>query len=313
MARVCGGPAMPTMRSRRFGWQRHGSCPKHRRQPKPKAGTRRETPDGFNPTTALGGSRQLKAVIGLLNEELKARGIKTSHGRALRAAAGYRLPLRARKFAEDERDGAVRLTDSTAEVGEQGGGRRGGADGGKRWDQKECGTAKHGPDTEPGSRVTSAGSHTRGRYQEQEGTPHGAPAPCRHRLPALGLLQLEEARSARRRRGDMGPIRGEPRGQPRRSPRTGQRRDVSSVAITPEVHTEGRWQATAARHRSNRGQDCPGGGGGDPHADLRGGVPGVQLWVPTRARPARCAGRARVWDQGTQDQLDSRCRHPILL
>ena len=36
-------------------------------------------------------------------------------------------------------------------------------------------------------------------------------------------------------------------------PRTGQRRDVSSVAITPEVHTEGRWQATAARHRSNRG------------------------------------------------------------
>src|SRR3984893_1852696 len=62
----------------------------------------------------------------------------------------------------------------------------------------------------------------------------------------------------------MGPIRGEPRGQPRRSPRTGPRRDVSSVAIAPEVHTEGRWQATAARHRSNRGQDCPGGGGGDP-------------------------------------------------
>jgi len=26
------------------------------------------------------------------------------------------------------------------------------------------------------------------RYQEQEGTPHGAPAPCRHRLPALGRM-----------------------------------------------------------------------------------------------------------------------------
>src|SRR5215469_18120715 len=102
-------------------------------------------------------------------------------------------------IAEDERDGAVRLTDSTEEVGEQGGARRGGADGGKRWDQEECGTAKHGPDTEPGSRVTSAGPHTRGRYQEQEGTPHGAPASCRHRLPAVGLLQFEEARSARRR------------------------------------------------------------------------------------------------------------------
>ena len=31
------------------------------------------------------------------------------------------------------------------------------------WDQEECGTAKHGPDTEPGSRVTSTGPHTRGR------------------------------------------------------------------------------------------------------------------------------------------------------
>ena len=98
-------PAMPTMRSRKFGWQRHGSCPKHRRQPKPKAGTRREMPDGFNPTTALGGSRQLKAVIGLLNEELKARGTKTSRGRALRAAAGYRLPLRDRKFADSPLEG----------------------------------------------------------------------------------------------------------------------------------------------------------------------------------------------------------------
>jgi retron-type reverse transcriptase len=36
-----------------------------------------------------------------------------------------------------------------------------------------------------------------------------------------------------------------------------------------------RWQATAARHCRHRGQDCPGGGGGNPHADLRGGVPGV--------------------------------------
>src|SRR5216684_8378864 len=46
------------------------------------------------------------------------------------------------------------------EAGEQSGAIRRGAGGGKRWDQEECGTAKHGPDTEPGSRVTSAGSHT---------------------------------------------------------------------------------------------------------------------------------------------------------
>ena len=35
------------------------------------------------------------------------------------------------------------------------------------------------------------------------------------------------------------------------------------------------WQTTAARHRRHRGQDRPGSGGGHPHADLRGGVPGV--------------------------------------
>src|SRR6266566_776126 len=42
-------------------------------------------------------------------------------------------------------------------------------------------------------------------------------------------------------------------------------------------------QTTAARHRRHRGQDRPGSGGGAPHADLRGGVPGVQLRVPARA------------------------------
>ena len=33
--------------------------------------------------------------------------------------------------------------------------------------KEECGLANHGPDAEPGSRVTSAGPHTRSRYQEQ--------------------------------------------------------------------------------------------------------------------------------------------------
>ena len=63
--------------------------------------------------------------------------------------------------ADDERDGAVRLTDSTNEVGEQGGARRGGANGGKRWDQEECGTAKHGPD-----QSRAAVSQAQGRIRE---------------------------------------------------------------------------------------------------------------------------------------------------
>ena len=35
-----------------------------------------------------------------------------------------------------------------------------GSGGGKRWDQEECGLAKHGPDPEPGRRVTGARTHT---------------------------------------------------------------------------------------------------------------------------------------------------------
>src|SRR6202521_688586 len=72
-----------------------------------------------------------------------------------RAASG-----RPEAVADDERGGEVRPIGSTCEAGEQSGAIRRGAGGGKRWDQEECGTAKHGPDTEPGSRVTSAGSHT---------------------------------------------------------------------------------------------------------------------------------------------------------
>src|SRR6516165_6618043 len=38
----------------------------------------------------------------------------------------------------------------------------GGVGGAKGGDQGECGLAKHAPDTEPGKRVTGAGTHTAG-------------------------------------------------------------------------------------------------------------------------------------------------------
>src|SRR5216684_742762 len=75
-----------------------------------------------------------------------------------RAASG-----RPEAIADDERGEEVRLIDSTCEVGEQSGAILRGVGGGRRWDQEECGTAKHGPDTESGSRDTSAGPHTRSR------------------------------------------------------------------------------------------------------------------------------------------------------
>src|SRR5260370_24014153 len=80
-----------------------------------------------------------------------------------RAASG-----RPEAVADDERDEEVRLIDSTCEAGEQSGAVHGGVGGGRRWDQEECGTAKHGPDTESGSRDTSAGPHTRSCILERE-------------------------------------------------------------------------------------------------------------------------------------------------
>src|SRR5215831_11635669 len=73
-----------------------------------------------------------------------------------RAASG-----RPEAIADDGRREEVGLIDSTCEAGEQSGAIRCGAGGGRRWDQEECGTAKHGPDTESASRDTGAGPHTR--------------------------------------------------------------------------------------------------------------------------------------------------------
>src|ERR1700730_3378539 len=100
-----------------------------------------------------------------------------------RAASG-----RPEAVADDERDEEVGLIDSTCEAGEQSGAIHGGVGGGRRWDQEECRTAKHGPDTESGSRVTSAGPYTRGCKQEREGETESALASRQHRRPAVGLL-----------------------------------------------------------------------------------------------------------------------------
>src|SRR5882757_4081016 len=79
----------------------------------------------------------------------------TALGGSSRAASG-----RPEAVADDERGEEVRLADNTCEAGEQSGTPRCGAGGGKQRDREKCGTAKHGPNAEPGSRVTGAGPHT---------------------------------------------------------------------------------------------------------------------------------------------------------
>src|SRR4051812_8634333 len=57
----------------------------------------------------------------------------TALGGSSRAASG-----RPEAVADDERGKEVRLADSTCEAGEQSGASRGGAGGGKQWDQEDC-------------------------------------------------------------------------------------------------------------------------------------------------------------------------------
>src|SRR6476659_6302558 len=63
-------------------------------------------------------------------------------------------------------------------------------------------------------------------------------------------------------------VRERPRGEPRGSPFSRPNRSVSSAAIASDLYSEAGWQAATARHRCPGGQDRPGGGGGNPDADL---------------------------------------------
>src|ERR1039457_5012426 len=62
--------------------------------------------------------------------------------------------------AGDPRTGGVSPRNSSGEAAEQGGAIRCGAGGAKGGGRGECEPAKHGPDSEPGNRVTGVGAHT---------------------------------------------------------------------------------------------------------------------------------------------------------
>src|SRR5208282_6424758 len=74
--------------------------------------------------------------------------------------------------ADDERTRGVRLRHSSWEADEQGGAIRCGAGGAKGGGRGECDPAKHGPGTEPGILVTSAGAHTASSKAKKEGEVH---------------------------------------------------------------------------------------------------------------------------------------------
>src|SRR6185312_13988784 len=86
----------------------------------------------------------------------------------------------------------VRLCRSSWEVGEQGRAIGGGIDGAKGRGQGKCGPANHVPGTEPGKRVTCAGTHTTSGKAKEEGTVHRSPPPHQYRSLTASVLRLSE-------------------------------------------------------------------------------------------------------------------------
>src|SRR6266550_2858622 len=84
-------------------------------------------------------------------------------------------------------------------------------------------------------------------------------------------------------RGDMAGLRAGPGAQSPRPAREGPGGALPGEAESAGAHPEGGRAATAARDRIAGGQDCPAGRRRGAGRRLRGGLPGLLLWVPARA------------------------------
>ena len=165
---------------------------------------------------------------GPLSEAMPAcRGRRADHAQKDRVGT-WEIPRLARAIpllvrigkgkpkADDERMREVGPSSSSYEAGEQGGAIRSGAGGAKGWDQGECKPAAHGPDAEPGNRVTGAGAHTSNRQNSD--------------LPSLtrGRSRMRESRTYGSVRGAGSNLR------PYRDP-LGRCRTWAAIWGTPDV------------------------------------------------------------------------------
>src|SRR5689334_15290064 len=127
--------------------------------------------------------------------------------------------------------------------------------------------------TEPGKRVTGAGTHTESNKGKDEGEVHHALPPHQRRPARRGVLRTEEERSTRRGSADVERLRGRPRVQSRGLAWTGPAGSVSGIAEPAGLHPQAGWPAAPARGRSTGGQDRPTGSGRAAERDLRGRLP----------------------------------------
>src|SRR5262249_26147328 len=158
-------------------------------------------------------SRSNATRTGPLSEAMAAcRGRRADHAQKDRVGT-WEIPRSARAGpllvrigkgepkADDERTREVGPSRSSREIDEQRGAIRRGAGGAKGWDQGECKPATHGPDAEPGDRVTGAGAHTSNRKGKEEGTVHCALPPYQRRTAAVCVLRHQAGGSPWRGRG----------------------------------------------------------------------------------------------------------------
>ncbi len=150
------------------------------------------------------------------------------------------------------------------------------------------------------------------RKAKEEGTVHRASAPRQPRHVADGVLRAQAQRRPWRGWADLGGLRGRPRAKARGPARPGPPRSLSAATVPPDVHTEGGRPTAAAGDRRPGRQDRPGRGRHGAERDLRGRLPRVLVWVPTRTWPARCAGCTGGRDHQHQGELDTGRRHPEL-
>ena len=89
-------------------------------------------------------------------------------------------------------------------------------------------------------------------------------------------------------------------------------RPISPFTGEAAIHTESRWEAAAIGDTDGEGSGGADGGEDGDRADLRGGLPAVQLWIPSEEeRDASPGSDPRSGQPGTQ--LRRRCGHSRLL
>src|ERR1700719_2397736 len=104
-------------------------------------------------------------------------------------------------------------------------------------------------------------------------------------------------------------ISGRETERPARASASGQ---LSSPTCQKDVYPEGGRLQAATEHSVPGGQDRPTGGRVRSGGHLRGGFSWLLVWIPTRARSARCAGRSPRRDLSEASELGARFGYPGL-